>query len=64
MVAAPSSSSLLPVRTAVVLLIAGVVGICAGVLGYLSNHDLAGAALVGGAGAGAALLLFHTLVGR
>lgn len=55
---------LLSVRSACVLMLALVVAIIAGVLSYLSAHDLPAATLTaGGAGAGA-VLLFHTLLGR
>jgi hypothetical protein len=60
----PSAGPLLSVRSAVVLLTAIVIGITAGVLSYLSSHDVPGAVLVGGGGAGAAIILFHTLLGR
>ncbi len=55
---------LLSVRAAVVLLLALVVGLCACGLAYLANHSLPAAALVGGAAAGGALMLFHTVIGR
>ena len=55
---------LLSVRTAVVLLLALVVGLCACGLAYLANHSLPADALVGGGAAGGALMLFHTVIGR
>lgn len=59
-----SPGPLLSVRSAFVLMFALVVAIAAGVLSYLSAHDLPAAILVaGGAGAGATLL-FHTLLAR
>lgn len=61
---APSPGPLLTVRAALVLLIALVIGLIAGVLGYLSNHDVPAAALMGGGAAGGALILFHVLLGR
>ena len=51
---------LLTVRAALVLLMAIVVGLVAGGLAYLADHDIPTAVLVGGAAAGGALLLFHT----
>lgn len=59
-----SPGPLLSVRSAFVLMLALVVAIIAGVLSYLSAHDLPAAILVtGNAGAGA-MLLFHTLLTR
>lgn len=56
---------LLSVRTAVVLLLAVLVGLCARRLAYLANHSLPADALVGGgATAGGALMLFHAVIGR
>ena len=55
---------LLTVRTAVVLLLALVVGLLAGALSYLSNRSVPVAALVGGGASGGALVLFHTIIGR
>jgi len=54
----PGSGPLLTVRAALVLLMASVVGLVAGGLAYLTDHDVPAAVLVG------ALLLFHTLLGR
>lgn len=62
--AAPPPGPLLSVRAALVLLIAVVVGLVAGILGYISSGGLATAALIGGGGAGSALALFHSLLGR
>lgn len=55
---------LLSVRAAVVLLLALLVGMCAFGLAYLANHSLPTDLLVGGTGAGGALMLFHTVIGR
>lgn len=60
----PPPSPLLTVRAAVVLLTAIVVGLVAGALGYLAHHDVATGVLIGGGALGAALLLFHSLLGR
>jgi hypothetical protein len=60
----PSPDPLLTVRAAVVLLIAVVVGLVAGAVGFLAHRDLPTAVLVGGGAAGAALVLFHGLLGR
>jgi len=60
----PGSGPLLTVRAALVLLMASVVGLVAGGLAYLTDHDVPAAVLVGAAAAGGALLLFHTLLGR
>jgi hypothetical protein len=61
---APPPGPLLSVRAALVLLIAVVIGLVAGVLGYLANGGIAMAALIGGGGSGSALALFHTLLDR
>ncbi|MBG0565500.1 hypothetical protein [Actinoplanes aureus] len=55
---------LLTVRTTVILLVALVVGVLAGVLSYLADRSLPGAVLWGGGAAGAAVALFHSLIGR
>ena len=54
---APPDNSLLSPRSALVILIAMVVGGAAGVMGYLANHDLTTGVLMGGGAAGAALAL-------
>jgi hypothetical protein len=59
-----SSHRLLTVRTAVVLLIAVVVGIGAGVLGFLAYRDVPVALLLAGGAGGSALALFHNLLAR
>lgn len=64
MMATPPPGPLLSVRAVLVLLIAVVVGLVAGILGYISNGGIATAALIGGGGAGSALALFHTLLDR
>lgn len=62
---APSPSGpLLTVRATVVLLLALITGVLAGVLAYLGDHALPAAVLVGGGAAGAAVLLFHAVIGR
>ncbi|HZD15053.1 MAG TPA: hypothetical protein VE196_07995 [Pseudonocardiaceae bacterium] len=55
---------LLSVRAALVLLIAVMVGLIAGVLGYFAHGGIATSVLIGGGGAGSALALFHTLLDR
>jgi len=60
----PGSGPLLTVRVALVLLMASVVGLVAGGLSYLAEHDVPAAVLVGGGAAGGAVLLFHILLGR
>ena len=62
--ATPPPGPLLSVRAALVLLIAIVVGLVAGTLGYFANGGVATAVLVGGSAAGGALALFHTLLDR
>jgi len=48
----------------VVLVLAVVTGLVAGGLGYLSQHDVAGAVLIGGGALGASVMLFDYLLGR
>jgi hypothetical protein len=60
--ATPPPGPLLSVRAALVLLIAVVVGLVAGILGFLANEGIAMAALIGGGGGGSALALFHSLL--
>ncbi|GAA3945479.1 hypothetical protein Aau02nite_77820 [Amorphoplanes auranticolor] len=55
---------LLTVRAAVILLLAAVVGVVAGVLSYQVDKSLPGAALWGGGAAGGAVALFHSIVSR
>lgn len=62
--ATPPPGPLLSVRAALVLLIAVVVGLVAGILGYLAYGGIAIATLVGGGGSGAALALVHNLLDR
>lgn len=60
----PPSGPLLSVRAALVLLIAVVVGLIAGILVYFSYRGIATAVLIGGSGAGGALALANTLLDR
>lgn len=55
---------LLTVRSAVVLLVAIVVGVLAGGLSYLADHSVPAAVLWGGGAAGSTIPLFHTIIGR
>jgi hypothetical protein len=55
---------LLTVRAAVVLILALIIGVIAGVLAYLVDRSVPSAVLWGGGAAGGALLLFHTVIGR
>nr|WP_258545140.1 hypothetical protein [Micromonospora provocatoris] len=61
---APDPGPLLTVRAAVILLLALVIGVLAGALSYLAQGSVPAAILVGGGAAGAALLLFHTIIDR
>jgi hypothetical protein len=63
MMAPLSPGRLLSVRAALVLLIAVVVGLVAGILDYF-RMGIATAALIGGGGADSALALFHILLDR
>jgi hypothetical protein len=47
-----------------VLLLAFVIGLIAGGLTYAGEHSLPNAVLFGSGAAGAALLLFHTIISR
>ena len=58
------SDPLLTVRAAVVLLIAAVVGIGAGVLGFFAYRDVPVALLLAGGAGGGAFALFHSLSPR
>jgi hypothetical protein len=58
----PGNQPLLGLRSAIVLLL-GVTGIGAGVLTYLGQHSLPAAALAAGAGFGAGVMFFHTIIG-
>jgi hypothetical protein len=60
----PTPGPLLTVRAAVVLLMAMVAGLVAGALSYLATRSVPAAMLTAGGAAGAAMMLFHTLVGR
>ena len=60
--ATPPPSPLLSIRAALILLIATVVGLVAGILNYFANGGIAGAVLIGGSAAGGALALFNTLL--
>jgi hypothetical protein len=61
---APSPGPLLSVRAALVLLIAVIVSLVAGMLAYFAYGGIATAALVGGGGGGGSLALAHTLLDR
>lgn len=60
--APPGLGPLLTVRAAVVLLMAGVVGLVAGGLAYLAGHDVPTAVLVASGAVGSGLRLFHALI--
>jgi hypothetical protein len=60
----PPSDPVLSVRTAVVLVLSVVTGLVAGALGYLSQHDVAAAVLIGGGALGCSVMLFDHLLGR
>lgn len=55
---------LLSLRATVILLLALLIGVAAGVLTYLGGQPVPAAVLMGGGAAGAALALFHNLIGR
>ncbi|WP_213451399.1 hypothetical protein [Rhizomonospora bruguierae] len=50
------------VRTAVILLLAFIIGLLAGGMSYLVDPSVPAAVLVGGGAAGSALLLFHSVI--
>jgi len=56
------SDPLFSVRAALVLLLAFIVGLVAGVLAYLAKPSIPAAVLVGGGAAGGALLMFNSLI--
>ena len=58
-----TADPLLSTRATLVLLLATLVGVGAGVLGFLSGQSWPTAVLTGVGAAGGALLLFHTIVG-
>lgn len=58
----PGHQPLLGLRSATVLLLGALTGIGAGVLTYLAQHSLPAAALATGAGFGAGVLFFHTII--
>ena len=62
--ASPPSDPFLSVRTAVVMVIAMLTGIVAGVLGFFGYGTIAVAVLIGGGAAGGAMMMFHALLGR
>lgn len=62
--APPPSDPFLSVRTALILVIALLVGIVAGALGFLGYGTVAGAVLIGGGAAGGAMMMFHAVLGR
>lgn len=62
--ALPPPGPLLTVRTVVALLIAGLVGVVAGTVGYFAYDGVAIAVLVGSGAAGSALSMFDRLLNR
>jgi hypothetical protein len=53
---------LLPLRSLVLLVVAGLIGLAAGALTVADHRSLPAAVLVGGAAFGAALKLLHDLI--
>ncbi len=60
----PSPDPLLTPRAALVLLIAIVVGLVAGGLGYLAHDDVPTATLIAGGAVAGTVALAHNLLGR
>jgi hypothetical protein len=60
----PNPGPLLSIRAAVVLLVAAIIGLIAGMLGFFAYGVIATAVLVGGGAAGGAAALFHGLLDR
>ncbi|MGW2779375.1 hypothetical protein ACWC4C_44045 [Streptomyces olivaceoviridis] len=58
-----NNQPLLGLRSALVLLLGVLTGVAAGALTYLSEHSLSAAALAAGAGFGAGVLFFQTVIG-
>lgn len=59
----PTQQPLLGVRSAIVLLLGVLTGLGAGALTYLTQKSLPAAGLAVGAGFGAGVLFFHTIIG-
>ncbi|WP_128816802.1 hypothetical protein [Streptomyces sp. S063] len=60
----PAGQPLLGLRSAIVLLLGVLTGTGAGVLAYLAQRSLPGAALArAGAGFGAGVMFFHAIIG-
>ncbi|MEV6595161.1 hypothetical protein [Streptomyces acidicola] len=57
------SQPLLGLRSAIVLLLGVLTGIGAGMLTYLAQRSWPAAVLAAGAGFGAGVLFFHTIIG-
>ncbi len=55
---------LLTIRAAVVLMMSLIIGLMAGALGYLAQHNVATAFLIAGGAMGGTLALSHNLLGR
>ncbi|MEW2611109.1 hypothetical protein AB0937_13025 [Streptomyces sp. NPDC047880] len=58
----PGTRQVLGLRNAIILLLGVLTDIGAGVLTYLAQHSLPAAALAAGAGFGAGVLFFHTII--
>ena len=61
---ADEPTPLLTVRATVILLLALLIGITAGLLTYLAQHSVPEAILTGGGATGAATALLNTIIGR
>jgi hypothetical protein len=55
--------SLISTRTALILLLAVLVGLAAGALTFTVAHSIAAAVLAGGAAFASTIRLFHTIIG-
>lgn len=59
----PGVQPLLGLRSAIVLLLGVLTGIATGVLTYFTQRSVPAAALAVGAGSGAGVLFFHSIIG-
>lgn len=63
MTSADDRGPLLPLRSALILIAAVVIGVAAGILAYLGGARPAGAVLTGGGAFGAAVVLLNMMIG-
>ncbi|MFG1913061.1 hypothetical protein [Kribbella sp. NPDC048928] len=59
-----ADTKLISTRSALIMALALIAAIGAGLLTYLSNHSLPGAVLTGGGAWAAAVIFFNTIIGK